>query len=159
MNTITDMRASVFFEGTEAGRKTSRFWILLTLSGIIASAGVVGDSTATVIGAMIVAPLMTPILGVVLGTVLGDRRNTLRSWLFVIAGAALAIVIGFLVGLTVSTPVVAATNGQVAGRVSPHLIDLLAALATGVVGAIALVRRTSPTRSRASRSRSRSSPR
>jgi uncharacterized membrane protein len=36
--------------------------------------------------------------------------------------------------------VVAATNSQVAGRVSPRLIDLLAALATGVVGAFALVR-------------------
>ncbi len=141
MNTIVDMRASVFFEGESANRKVSRFWILLTLASIIASAGVVGDSTATVIGAMIVAPLMTPILGVVLATVLGDRRNLLRSWTFVIAGAGLAILTGFLVGLTVATPVVAATNGQVAGRVSPHLIDLLAALATGVVGAIALVRK------------------
>ena len=36
--------------------------------------------------------------------------------------------------------VVAATNSQVAGRVQPRLIDLLAAVATGVVGAFALVR-------------------
>jgi hypothetical protein len=36
------------------------------LAAVIASAGGVSDSTATVIGAMIVAPLMTPILGIVL---------------------------------------------------------------------------------------------
>ena len=39
--------------------KRSAFWALLVLAAIIAAAGVVGDSTATVIGAMIVTPLMT----------------------------------------------------------------------------------------------------
>ncbi|KLL95212.1 hypothetical protein NJ76_28830 [Rhodococcus sp. IITR03] len=43
--------------------KRSAFWTMLTLSAVIAVAGVVSDSTATVIGAMIVAPLSTPILG------------------------------------------------------------------------------------------------
>ncbi len=65
----------------------------------------------------------------------------MRSVGLVIAGAAAAIAIGYLVGLTVVNHVVAETNGQVAGRVHPHLIDLLAALATGVVGSVALVRR------------------
>jgi len=40
---------------------------------VIATAAVVSDSTATVIGAMIIAPLMTPILGIVLGVVTADR--------------------------------------------------------------------------------------
>ncbi len=56
-------------------------------------------------------------------------------------GGAAAIAIGYLVGLTVVNHVVAETNSQVAGRVHPHLIDLYAALATGVVGSVALVRR------------------
>lgn len=141
MNTVADMRASVFIEEPEAHAKFTRFWTLLALSSVIAAAGVAADSTATVIGAMIVAPLMTPILGIVLATVLGDRANLLRSWLLVLGGAVGAIAIGYLVGLAVAAPVVAATNSQVASRVSPILIDLLAALATGAVGAIALVRR------------------
>lgn len=140
MNSVADMRASVFFEGAEAGSKTSRFWLLLTLAAVIASAGLVGDSAATIIGAMIVAPLMTPILGIVLATVVGDRRNLLRSWLFVLAGSGASIAIGYLVGLTVVSPVVASTDGEIASRVSPDLIAMLAALATGAVGAIALVR-------------------
>lgn len=140
-NTVDDMRASVFFEGPGAADKMSRFWILLSLAAVIASAGVVADSTATVIGAMIVAPLMTPILGTMLAVVLGDRPNLLRSIALVTAGALAAIAIGFLVSLLVTNDVVAATNSQVAGRVSPRLIDLLAAVATGAVGSIALVRR------------------
>jgi uncharacterized hydrophobic protein (TIGR00271 family) len=138
---IARMRDSVFFEGPDKSQQISRFWILLVLAGIIAAAGVVADSTATVIGAMIVAPLMTPILGTMLSVVLADRANLFRSVLLVVGGAATAIAIGYLVGLAVTTDVVAATNSQVAGRVHPRLIDLLAAFATGVVGSIALVRR------------------
>lgn len=141
MNSVAEMRASVFFEAPELRTGLSRFWLLLCLASVIAAAGVVGDSTATVIGAMIVAPLMTPILGVVLATVTGDRRNLLVSWGLVLAGAATAVAIGYVVGMFVAAPVVAATNSQVAARVTPSLIDLVAALATGVVGAVALVRK------------------
>ncbi|GLU89019.1 membrane protein [Agromyces sp. NBRC 114283] len=141
VNSVAEMREAVFFDGQEAGRKASRFWLLLGLSAVIAAAGLVGDSAATVIGAMIVAPLMTPILGTVLATVIGDRRNLVRSWAFVLGGAAAAIAVGYLVGLLVAAPVVASTDGEIASRVSPGLIAMLAALATGAVGAIALVRR------------------
>lgn len=138
---LDHMRESVFFDGPTVERKRSRFWILMVLSSFIAAAGVVGDSTATVIGAMIVAPLMTPILGVMLGVVLGDRSNLLRSIGLVLAGGTAAILIGYLLGMGVENPIVAATNSQVASRVNPALIDLIAAVATGAVGSVALVRR------------------
>jgi len=145
MPTIVDadlerMRTGLLFDGPERGRKLSRFWMLLALAGIIASAGVVADSTATVIGAMIVAPLMTPILGTVLSVVTADVRNLVRSLSLVVTGAAAVVVIGWLVGTLSEVGVVAANNPQVAARVHPRLIDLLAAVATGVVGAFALVR-------------------
>ncbi|MWB99458.1 DUF389 domain-containing protein [Agromyces sp. MMS17-SY077] len=141
MHTVAEMRQIVFIDGPDGAAKHSRFWILLALSSVIAAAGVVGDSTATVIGAMIVAPLMTPILGVVLATVIGDRRNLLVSAGLVLGGAAAAILIGWLIGFFDPLPVVAANNSQVAARVSPKIIDLVGALATGAVGAIALVRK------------------
>jgi uncharacterized hydrophobic protein (TIGR00271 family) len=140
MNSLEHMRDAVFFEGPEKGRSLSRFWILIVLASIIAAAGVVADSTATVIGAMIVAPLMTPILGTMLSVLIADRVNLIRSLLLVVSGAMVAIAIGWLLGLTSVTGVVAETNSQVAGRVHPRLIDLLAALATGAVGSVALVR-------------------
>lgn len=118
----------------------SAFWVLLVLSSVISSAGVVGDSVATVIGAMIVAPLMTPILGTALAAVLALRRQVAGNLLIVVCGAVTVVAIAYLLGLLVPEPVVAATNSQVAARVSPKLIDLLAALATGVVGAFAVMR-------------------
>jgi uncharacterized hydrophobic protein (TIGR00271 family) len=134
------MRDQLFFDGPGARRKASRFWMLLILAGLIASAGVVGDSTATVIGAMIVAPLMTPILGIVLGIALADRDNLVRSVLLVIAGAAAVIALAWVMGSVIRIPVLELTNSQVASRVSPRIIDLVAALATGAVGAVALCR-------------------
>jgi uncharacterized hydrophobic protein (TIGR00271 family) len=134
------MRDQVFFEGPERARRLSRFWLLLLLAAVIASAGVVSDSTATVIGAMIVAPLMTPILGIVVGVVLVDRTNLGRCLLLVLTGAAAVVALSWLFGLLVPYPVEAATNTQVAQRVSPTLIDLVAALATGAVGSVALAR-------------------
>jgi uncharacterized hydrophobic protein (TIGR00271 family) len=134
------MRDQLLFDGPEAARKLSRFWTLLTLAAIIASAGIVSDSTATVIGAMIVAPLMTPILGTVLSIVTGDTTNLARSVGLVVAGAALVVVTGYAIGLLVPFDVVSSTSSQVAGRIHPRLIDLVAALATGAVGSFALVR-------------------
>ncbi|MBO0818777.1 MAG: DUF389 domain-containing protein [Actinobacteria bacterium] len=134
------MRDQVFFEGPERKRRLSRYWLLLLLSAVIASAGVVSDSTAVVIGAMIIAPLMSPILGVVLGVVLTDGANLRRCLLLLLAGAAAVVAVSWLLGHLVPYQVLAATNSQVAARVTPRLVDLVAALATGAVGSVALTR-------------------
>jgi uncharacterized hydrophobic protein (TIGR00271 family) len=137
---VVRMRGALFFEEPGKGRRLSKFWLLLMLAGAIAAAGIVSDSTATVIGAMIVAPLMTPILGIVLGVSLGDGANLRRCVALVVAGAAAVVAEAWLAGLLVPYPIVAETNSQVAARVTPRLVDLVAALATGAVGSIALAR-------------------
>src|SRR5271165_2001316 len=114
---IQRMRDQLFFEGPERGHRLSRYGLLLPLSAVIASAGVVSDSTATVIGAMIVAPLMTPILGIVLAVVLTDGANLRRCLLLVITGATAVVAVGWLLGLLVPYPVV----GHAAGRGHRHL--------------------------------------
>jgi uncharacterized hydrophobic protein (TIGR00271 family) len=138
---VTRMTDALFIERDWRSPSASRFWVLLVLATVIATSGVIADSTASVIGAMIVAPLMTPILGIALAIVLGDRGALLRSVAYVVGGAILVIAIAYVIGMFQFHPDDYATNGQVAARISPRLIDLLAALATGTVGAFALVRR------------------
>ncbi|MFC8045720.1 DUF389 domain-containing protein [Nocardia sp. NPDC057353] len=121
--------------------KRSAFWIMLTLSGVIAVSGVAGDSTATVIGAMIVAPLSVPILGVGLGIATGSGALIRRSLILVSVGAVLVVALGFLVAQVLPNPVDVLANSQVLGRTSPKLMDLTAALATGLVAAVAITRR------------------
>jgi len=131
---------TVLSYGPNTAAKTSSFWILLALAGVIATAGVAADSTATVIGAMIVAPLMTPILGTAFSLVIAERHYLARSLLAVLGGALLVISIAFLFGMVEPLGLLTEGNSQVSARVHPRLIDLIAALATGMVGAFALVR-------------------
>ena len=57
-----------------------------------------------------------------------------------LAGGASVVAVAWTMGHFLQYGVTAATNSQVAQRVSPRLIDLVAALATGAVGAVALAR-------------------
>jgi uncharacterized hydrophobic protein (TIGR00271 family) len=121
--------------------KRSGFLIMLTLAGTIAIAGVLSDSTATVIGAMIIAPLGTPILGIALGIVTGHLSLVIRSILWVLSGLVIVVALGLVFSLFVATPESLATNSQVVGRTSPSLMDLMAALATGFAGGFAMCRK------------------
>ncbi len=132
--------ATLLSYGPNSRSKLSKFWILLVLSAVIATAGVASDSTATVIGAMIVAPLMTPILGVAVALVLSDRKRMWRSLATVLGGALVVVLIAVAFGMVEPLDTITENNSQVSGRVNPRLVDLLAALATGLVGAFALAR-------------------
>jgi uncharacterized hydrophobic protein (TIGR00271 family) len=118
-----------------------RFGVLLVLSVVIATGGVLTDSTATVIGAMIVAPLMTPIMATTLAIVAGDVEHIGRSLALVAAGAGIAIGLPYLMGLASPAIVTVANNSQVSGRVQPNVTDLVVALASGAAGAFALSRK------------------
>lgn len=121
--------------------KRSGFLIMLTLSGVIAIAGVLTDSTATVIGAMIIAPLGTPILGIAWGIVTGHLRLVVSSILWVLSGVGIVVALGLALAVFVATPESLSTNSQVIGRTSPSLMDLMAALATGLAGGFAMCRK------------------
>ncbi|MEV0248900.1 TIGR00341 family protein [Nocardia sp. NPDC050712] len=139
--TLDELDDRLDFTVGDTGSKRSAFWIMLTLSGVIAISGVIGDSTATVIGAMIVAPLSVPILGIALGIATGRVALVGRSLLLVAAGVVLVIAIGYLFAQLLPNPTNVLSNSQVLGRTSPKLMDLTAALATGLVGVIAMIRR------------------
>ncbi|WP_030271596.1 DUF389 domain-containing protein [Streptomyces sp. NRRL B-24484] len=118
--------------------KQSAFWTMLFLSAVIAAAGVLTDSTATVIGAMIIAPLSTPIMGIALGAV--QRRRSTAA-LFVAAGGLLVVAVGAVASLVVPASYDLLSDSQISSRTSPGLLDLVAAVATGFAGAVALSRR------------------
>ncbi|RSN46952.1 TIGR00341 family protein [Streptomyces sp. WAC 04229] len=118
--------------------KRSAFWTMLTLSSVIAAGGVLTDSTATVIGAMIIAPLSTPIMGIALGSVRRRRTGSART---VLLACLLVIAVGMVMSVVLPSDYDLLSNSQISSRTSPGLMDLIAALATGFAGAVALARR------------------
>ncbi|MBB2974933.1 putative hydrophobic protein (TIGR00271 family) [Microbacterium endophyticum] len=138
---VDDVRDALDLTRGDAVGKRSGFLIMLILSGVIAVAGVLADSTATVIGAMIVAPLGTPILGIGLALVVGRRSLLVRSILWVLASVVIVVFIGYGLSIILPHGSSLSTNSQITGRTSPQLVDLLAAMATGTAGAFAMCRR------------------
>ena len=132
--------ASLFFEGSRLSPFLRRFFTLMTLSVVLAVLGLIADSTAVVIGAMLVAPLMAPVLAASAALVMGWPQRIRQSlWLVVIAtigGIALAAAIGLFVrGELDPLP------SEILARTRPNLFDLVIACAAGAAGAYSFVRR------------------
>ena len=132
--------SEILYEGDRTQTKITRFVTLMFFASIIASTGVVADSTAVVVGAMLIAPLMTPLMGMALSLVMGWPNRLARSGLVALAGIIIAVGVGFVIGLADFTIVDTLTNSQIVSRSNPTTIDLVTAVAAGAAGGYALSR-------------------
>ncbi|MBN1288845.1 MAG: DUF389 domain-containing protein [Actinobacteria bacterium] len=130
----------LLFDRTPVRDRFVKFFVLLFLAGVIATYGVVSDSVATIIGAMIVAPLMTPIMAVSLSSLSGDGKNIAISTGLVAAGAVFTVFLAWGLAAVLPGMVQVAGNTSIASRTSPRVIDLIVALAAGAAGAFATSR-------------------
>ncbi|MEA2024308.1 MAG: DUF389 domain-containing protein [Actinomycetota bacterium] len=127
----------LYFEQPDRTNKLVAWWVMLLLSVAIATFGVLQDSTAVVIGAMLIAPLMTPIIGAALGAVNGWPKRVTTSLGMIAAGVSASVGLAFVIGAWTPQLIPLATNSQVTSRVSPNIIDMGIALAAGAAGAFA----------------------
>jgi len=135
------MEEKLFFEGEMRLRQMTNYVVLLTLATVIATYGVISGSTAMVIGAMIIAPLMTPIMATTLAIVLGNSNRMTQSVLVVVMSTAYVIALAVLLSLFVSPVIIDfGTNPEISTRVSPDLLALFVAMASGAAGAYAVSR-------------------
>ena len=112
------------------------YFIMNILSAIIASYGLVTNSAAVVIGAMLVAMMLGPITGIALAII--DHRMPLlrKSLVTVLLGISLVVLVGFIVGwLHKDQPLTV----EILSRTQPTSMDLMIALAGGTAGAYAMV--------------------
>lgn len=121
-----------------SAESSSNYYLLLFLSGAIATFGLLANSSATVIGAMIVAPLMGPIEGIAFAMVMANRRLFKRASLSLVLGSLLTVLTAAT--LTHFIGIGALTN-EISARTQPTLLDLGVALAAGGAGALAKSRR------------------
>jgi uncharacterized hydrophobic protein (TIGR00341 family) len=119
----------------QGGAKGGRIFLALVgLSALVAALGMLRNSPAVVIGAMVIAPLLGPIVALSLASTLGDvplARRALRTGL---TGLVFALVIGFALGLTLP---VDGSIPELASRTEVGMADLVLALAAGVAGTLA----------------------
>jgi len=111
------------------------FMALMVLATTIAAIGLAQNSTAVVIGAMLVAPLMTPLLGLGLALVQGNVMLAKISARSVSVGVCVALLVGYLVGVAI--PGFDQPTEEMLARGGPGLLDLFVAFASGLAAAYA----------------------
>ena len=143
LSDLIDLREGVDKEGTIVQINTNKrmnganAWTLMC-SIMIASLGLDLNSSAVIIGAMLISPLMSPILGVGLGVAINDRETfliSLQHWGVAIAIALITSYLYFLI-----TPLGEATD-QILSRTKPTLLDGLIAIFGGLAGSISVTRK------------------
>ena len=125
--TIQQISSGVTFHG-------ANLWILV-FAIFIASLGLNVNSTAVIIGAMLISPLMGPIVGMGLSVGINDSRllsRSLKNYLVATTISVITATIYFLL-----TPLTEAQS-ELLARTSPTLYDVLIALCGGAAGILAL---------------------
>jgi uncharacterized hydrophobic protein (TIGR00271 family) len=134
----TAQQVETYRQVHRGARARADFFVMTALAAAIATLGLLMDSPAVIIGAMVIAPLMSAILAISLGIVQGDARLLWRATKTTLLGAGLAVLIGGVISAAVPgedlTP-------EILSRTRPLLFDLSVALLAGIAGAYAQCRR------------------
>ena len=138
--TVAEEQSLVWHARLNATLSTD-FVVLSVVAAMIASFGLILNSAAVIIGAMLVAPLMSPIVSFGTALVDGELRTLRRAGATVGVGSVLvagtAVLIGLVAGPDTPTP-------EMLSRGSPSLVDAAVAAASGVVGGYAQARKGIP---------------
>lgn len=115
--------------------------VLLIVSTIIACCGLLSDSSAVVIGAMLVAPMMRPVMTAAAAITLGWSKQFYQSIILTacmaVGAALIALVFAWI------SPDLLEIPGQVLARTKPTYFDLIIALSAGAGGAYTMTRKES----------------
>lgn len=136
-----ERREKIIAEITPLSSPGFDFYLLVILSCSIATMGLITNSPAVIIGAMLVAPLMSPIIGLGLASITGNGQLLENAVSALLRGVILAVLLSALVTLVNShLPIVSLQSlpAEVMARTRPTPIDLAIALAGGVAAAYAL---------------------
>ena len=135
----TEVLDDLFPEDHRIVPYTKRFATLMLLSTTIAAFGLIANSAAVVIGAMLVAPLMTPMLALAASLMYAQMKRFLGSLILIVLGTAGAIATGWLVARVAGGSLTATSlSSELLARTTPSLLDLGIAVAAGLAGGYVL---------------------
>jgi uncharacterized hydrophobic protein (TIGR00341 family) len=143
-STQTISREEIRTEAHEMTPQFPTFVAMTVISAVVATAGMLLDSPAVVVGSMVIAPLIGPAMGASVGTVLGDRQLFRRGVKYQLIGGVAAIGSATLFavvvryGFLVPPETNILTISQVSGRLTPDFLSLAVALGAGAAGVLSL---------------------
>lgn len=127
-------REELYSNVLSVSKPTKIYFIMVILSALVASIGVLNNNVAVIIGAMVIAPLLGPNMGLSLATVLKDKDLAIISLKSIIVGVGISIIISVMIGILVTfDPSIPA----IALRTDVALAGIVLAFASGIAGSIA----------------------
>lgn len=131
-------RPHIYAQAYESADMASvSYWLEILFSAGIAIFGLVVNSPAVIIGAMLISPLMGPIMATGLALAVGDLYLVLKAIAKLVASIAVAVSLS--AGIVWLLPFHSVT-GEILARVNPNLLDLGIALFSGLAGSVAMCR-------------------
>ncbi|GHA35479.1 hypothetical protein GCM10007103_16330 [Salinimicrobium marinum] len=118
----------------ENAKLSAAFMIMMILSTLIATFGLFSDSSPVIIGAMILAPIISPIVSFSMGMVRYEIGMLKKGIITIMAGTIVCLL--FSAGVTLLVPLQVLTS-EISARLSPNLLDLGIAIASGIAAAYA----------------------
>ncbi len=125
--------------------ETGSYLILTVISAVVATAGLLLDSPAVVVGSMVIAPLLGPAMATSVGTVVADDELFRRGVYLQVVGGVVAVVAaaGFAAtlrytGVVSLSPSELFATDEIAERLTADVLALPVALGAGVAGALSL---------------------
>lgn len=115
---------------------TQSYLFLVVTSALVATFGLLANSVAVIIGAMLIAPVLQPLRGLALAGVNGNPRLLKRAGISLLVAVVLAISLSWFLGRVIALP---DYGSEVLARTNPNLIDLGIAVVAGAVAAYASV--------------------
>jgi len=129
-----------------------RTYVLMTvISAVIATAGLLLDSPATVVGSMVIAPLIGPAMSAAIGTVVDDEEMFRRGVRMQVLGVAVAIGAATAFAFALRTLALVPPGidplalAEVSERLAPNVLVLVVAIGAGVAGIVSLMTGVSAT--------------
>ena len=126
--------ASLFKNLREESKLNQNFMVLLILATMIATFGLFINSSSVIIGAMLLAPLMQPIVSLSMGVLRQDASLELNGAKTIAIGVFAVLATAAIIALF--TPIERLTS-EMAGRLSPTILDLFVAIVSGAAAAYA----------------------
>jgi uncharacterized hydrophobic protein (TIGR00271 family) len=120
-----------------AGLSSVSYWLEIVFSAGIAVLGLVVNSPAVIIGAMLISPLMGPIMATGLALAMGDLYLALKAIAKLMLSIAIAILLSAVIVWLLPFHSI---TGEILARVNPNLLDLGIALFSGLAGSVAMSR-------------------
>jgi uncharacterized hydrophobic protein (TIGR00341 family) len=138
-------RQELTTKATQLAPDGSVYALMTIISAVIATAGLLLDSPAVVVGSMVIAPLVGPALSASVGTVVGDGDMFRKGAKLQVAGVLLAIAAAAAFGLVIkhgqlAPPFEAITTvPEITERIAPDFLSLAVAVGAGAAGVISLM--------------------